>query len=60
MIGTDLSKHQKLDSNPKTMQQINFTENLSGNSNRLMFFIIEEAKERNQIFHKELLKLLKH
>ena len=47
MIGTDLSKHQKLDSSPKTIQQINFTENLSGNSNRLMFFIIEEAKERN-------------
>ena len=47
MIGTDLSKHQKLDSNPKTIQQINFTENLSGNSTILMFFITEEAKERN-------------
>ena len=26
-------------------QQINFTGNLNGNNNRLIFFIIEEAKE---------------
>ena len=27
------------------MQQNNFTGNISGNNNRLIFFIIEEAKE---------------
>ena len=45
MIAIDLSKQQALDANPKAIQQINFTENLIGNSNRVMFFIIEEAKE---------------
>ena len=36
MIAIDLSK--------QTIQQINFTGNLSDSNNRLMFFIIEEAK----------------
>ena len=39
MIGIDLSKHQTLDANPKTIQQINFTGNLDGTNNRLLFFI---------------------
>ena len=43
MIAIDLSKQQALDADPKAIQQINFTGNLSGN-NRL-FFIIEEVKE---------------
>ena len=34
MITTDLSKQQTID--PKAMQQINFTENLSGNNYRLL------------------------
>ena len=41
----DLSKRQALDADSKAVQQINFTGNLSGNNNRLIFFIIEEAKE---------------
>ena len=45
MIAIDLRKKQALDVNPKAIQQINFTGNLSGNKNRLIFFIIEEAKE---------------
>ena len=45
MIAINLSKQQALDTNPKEIQQINFTGNLNGNSNRLMFFIIEEAKD---------------
>ena len=45
MIATEVSKQQVLDANPKAIQGINFTENLSGNNNRLIFFIIEEAKE---------------
>ena len=46
MIAIDLSKQQALDADLKAVQQINFTENLSGNNNRLIiFFIIEEVKE---------------
>ena len=45
MIAIDLNKQQALDADPKAMQQINFTGNLSGNNNILMFLIIEEAKE---------------
>ena len=46
MIAIDLSKQQALDSDLKTIQQINFTANKSDNNdNILMFFIIEEAKE---------------
>ena len=40
MIAIYLSKQQALDGDPKTIQQINFTGNLSGNNNRLMIFII--------------------
>ena len=32
------------------MQQINFTGNLSGNNNRLIFFIIEEVTENVRFF----------
>ena len=42
MIAIDLSKQQELDSDPKTIQQINFTENLEQQAT--IFFIIEEAK----------------
>ena len=45
MTTIDLSKHQPLDVDSKTIQQINFTGNLSGSKNRLMFLIIEEPKE---------------
>ena len=43
MISIDLSKQQGLDSDPKAIQEINFTGNLENQST--MFFIIEEAKE---------------
>ena len=39
----DLSKQQALDAAPKAIQQ--FYWNLSGNNNRLIFFVIEEAKQ---------------
>ena len=45
MLAIDLSKPQALDADPKAIQRINFTENLSGNNNRLILSIIEEAKE---------------
>ena len=41
----DLSKQRALDADLKAIAQINFTGNLSGNNNGLMFFISEEAKE---------------
>ena len=49
MIVIDLSKQQGLGTEPKAMQQINFTWNPDGNNNRLfffIFFIIEEVKEK--------------
>ena len=42
----DFSKQQALDADLKTIQQINFTENLDDdNNNRLIIFIVEEEKE---------------
>ena len=45
MIAINLSKQQALDADPKAIKQINFTGNLDGNNNRLIFFIIKEVKE---------------
>ena len=45
MISADLSKQQVLDTNPRAIQQINFTANLERDGNTTMFFIIEEAKK---------------
>ena len=45
LVVIDLSKQQKLDSDPKVIQQINFTVNLDRAEGSTMFFIIEEAKE---------------
>ena len=46
MIATDLSKQQALEADPKAIQQINFSGNLSreGNVNTMIFFLIEEIK----------------
>ena len=43
LIAIDLSKQQKLDADPKAIQESNFTENLENNAT--IFFSIEEAKE---------------
>ena len=45
MIAINLSKQQALDADRKAIQQINFIGNLRGANNRVIFFIIEEAKE---------------
>ena len=55
MIAIDLSKQQELDSDPKTIQQINFTGNLENQST--IFFIIEEAKETVLDFSQEIVKV---
>ena len=44
LIVIDLNKQQKLDADPKTIQQINFTGNLDWGDITQMFFIIEEGK----------------
>ena len=58
MIAIDLSKQQALDADPKAIQQINFTGNLSGNNNRLIFFISEEAEETIFDFSQGTVKVL--
>ena len=45
LIAIDLSKQLKLDANPNTMQQIDFTGNLTRAGGAKMYFIIEAAKE---------------
>ena len=45
LIAIDLSKQQKLDADPKAIQQINFTGNLTRGEGVRMYFIIEEANE---------------
>ena len=46
MVATDLSKQQALDSDPKAVEQINFTTNLDRTGQTAMYFIIEEAKKK--------------
>ena len=45
MIAIELSKQEELVTNPKAIQQINFTENLDWNGNTTMFFFTEKTKE---------------
>ena len=54
VIAIDLSKQQKLDTDPKAIQQINFTQNLEKNAT--IFFIIKELKETVLGFWKETVK----
>ena len=54
LTAIDLSKQQKLDADPKAIQQINFTRNLTRPEDATTLFIIVEAKETFLIFQKEL------
>ena len=56
IIAIDLSKQQALDSDPKAIQQINFTGNLENEST--IFFIVEEAKETVLDFSQGTVKVL--
>ena len=58
MIAIDLSKQQELDANPKAIEQINFTINLSGNNNKLIFFIVEEVNKTELDFSQGTIKVL--
>ena len=45
MIAVDLSKQQVLDTDPRAIQQINFTANLDRAGNTSVYFLLEEAKK---------------
>ena len=53
-----LQKQQKLDADPKAIQQINFTGNLSKEKGSTMFFVIDEEKETFLDFSKVAVKVL--
>ena len=54
----DLSKQQKLDADPKAIQQINLTGNLTRRGGARIYFIIREAKETVLDFSKGKVKVL--
>ena len=58
LIAINLNKQQKLAADPKTIQQINFTGNVTRGEGAIMFFIIEEAKETALYFSKGTVKVL--
>ena len=58
MIAIYLSKQQMLDTDPKAIQQINFTENLERDEGATTFFIIKEAKENILDFSQGTVKVL--
>ena len=57
LIAIDLSKQQKLDADPKVIQQNNFCRNLDRAEGATIFFIISEAKEAVLDFSKETVKV---
>ena len=58
MIVIDLSKQQALDSDPRSIQEINITVNLDRAGNTTMFFIIKEGKENVLDFSERAVKVL--
>ena len=58
MIAVDLSKQYILDSDPRAIQQINFTANLDRAGNTRIYFILEEAKESILNFSQWTVKFL--
>ena len=58
MIAADLSKQQALDSDPRAIQQINFTANLDRAGNTRFYFIPKEVKETILDFSQGTVKVL--
>ena len=58
LIAIDLSKQQKLDADPRAIQQINFAGNLSRAGGARMYFITEEVKEIVLNFSKGTINVL--
>ena len=52
-----MSKQQKLDADPKTIQEIDFSGSLNWEESSTIFFIIEEAKETVLDFSKGTVKV---
>ena len=50
---------KKIDTDPKSMQQTNFTLNLERDGITKMFFIIQEIKETVQNFSKRTVRVLR-
>ena len=58
MIAINLSKQQVLDSDPRAIQQTNFTANLDRDGNTRFYFILEEAKQTVLDFSQGTAKVL--
>ena len=58
MIIIHLSKQQTFYADPKALQKNNFTGNMHGANNRVMFLIIEDAKETILHFSLGTMKVL--
>ena len=58
MIAVDLSKQQALDTDPRAIQQINFTANVDRAGNTRVYFILEEATETILDFSQGTVKVL--
>ena len=58
IIATDLSEQQKLDADPKAIQQIDFTGNLARAEGLRMYFTTEESKETVLDSSKRTVKVL--
>ena len=54
MIAGDLSKQQALDTDPKAIQEINFTTNLDKDGQTRFYFILIKQKKLFLNFHKEV------
>ena len=57
IIAINSSKQQALDTDPRAIQQINFTGNLDRAGNTTMFFIIEEPRQTVLDFSQETVKV---
>ena len=58
LIATELSEQQKLDADPKAIQQIDFTGNLARAEGLRMYFTTEESKETVLDSSKRTVKVL--
>ena len=58
MIAVDLSRQQAIDTDPRAIQQINFTANLDRASDTRVYFILEESKETTLNFAQDTVKVL--
>ena len=58
MIERDLRKQQALQADPRTIKEINFTENLDRKEGAFMFFILKEAKKSILVFSQGTVRVL--